>query len=127
VAEEDAGGGGERGVEAARGEGEAHDPETQPERTRLAWRRTTLTFALVVVLAVREVVVLEDSRTGLAFMAVSLDALAWVAFLILTHRRIRALAASESPPPVTEATILGAAGVVALTAMLGLALLTAEA
>jgi hypothetical protein len=110
-----------------RGENGAHDPETQPERTRLAWRRTTLTFALVVVLAVRDMVVTEGARTGLAFLAVAVDALAWVAFLVMAQRRIRALAGGERPPPVTEATMLGAAGVVVLTALLGVALITAEA
>jgi hypothetical protein len=101
--------------------------ETQPERTRLAWRRTTLTFALVVVLSVRDVVVTPDERAGVAVIAVALNALAWVGFLVLAHRRIRVLASGDRPPSVGEATMLGAAGVIVLASALGILVLATEA
>ncbi len=44
------------------------DPGAQPERTRLAWRRTTLSFALVVVLAARGLVTADG---GLALLHLS--------------------------------------------------------
>lgn len=109
---------------AAPGVDEARERGAQPERTRLAWRRTTLTFALVVVLAVRDLVVTEDGRSGTAVIAVALGALAWVAFLVLAHRRIRALASGERPPVATGATMLGAAGVIVVASAFGLVLTT---
>ncbi|MGP3967623.1 DUF202 domain-containing protein [Streptomyces sp. 6N223] len=115
------------GMDAARGVEETHDRGAQPERTRLAWRRTTLTFALVVVLAVRELVVTPNDRAGVAFIAVALDALAWVGFLVLAHRRIRALTSGSRPPAAGEATMLWAAGLIVLASALGMVLLAAEA
>jgi uncharacterized protein DUF202 len=100
------------------------DPETQPERTRLAWRRTTLTFTLVVVLAGRKVALADDGR-GLAVVVVALEALLWVAFLVLAQLRIRGLEDDRGPAPTTEATMLGAAGVIAVSALLGAVLLAA--
>jgi uncharacterized membrane protein YidH (DUF202 family) len=116
-----------RGADDARGVEEEDDRGTQPERTRLAWRRTTLGFALVVVLAVRDVVVTPNHRAGVAFIAVALSALAWVGFLVLAHRRIRVLTSVDRPPPPGEAGMLGAAGVVVLASALGMLLLATEA
>lgn len=98
------------------------DPGAQPERTRLSWRRTTLTFALVVVLAARKLV-LADGSTGAAAAAVAAAALLWTGFLLLAHRRMRVLG-GRSPRAVRGATMLGAAGTVVLAAVLGAALLT---
>lgn len=64
-------------------------PGAQPERTRLAWRRTTLAFAVVAALAVRSA--LYDPAPA-AYGAAALGALAWLGFLVVAHRRIRALA-----------------------------------
>lgn len=102
------------------------DPGVQPERTRLAWRRTTLTFLLVVVLAGREVVV-TDRGAGVAVVGVACQALLWVAFLVMAHRRIRQLAHGRRPPPVARATMVGAAGVIVLGAALAVLLLAAGA
>jgi uncharacterized membrane protein YidH (DUF202 family) len=67
------------------------DPGLQPERTRLAWRRTTLSCAVAEVLAVRQAL-----RTGagpLQACAVCLAVLAFAAFLWLAHLRMLRLVA----------------------------------
>ncbi|WP_286258117.1 DUF202 domain-containing protein [Streptomyces graminofaciens] len=70
------------------------DPGLQPERTRLAWRRTTLTGAVVAVLATKSA--LHGGPTAPAVLAAAVCAALWLAFLGLAHRRIRAL---TTPPP----------------------------
>ncbi|MGP4115459.1 DUF202 domain-containing protein [Streptomyces sp. 4N509B] len=102
------------------------DPGVQPERTRLAWRRTTLALTLVVVLAGRKVV-MADHGTRVAVVGLALEALLWVAFLVVAHRRIRALDRAEQPPAASGGTVWGAAGVVVVTSLLATVLLTAEA
>lgn len=73
------------------------DPGAQPERTRLAWRRTTLAFAVAAALAVRSALY-RGGPTGYA--AAALGALAWLAFLLVAHRRIRSLA--DGRPAVAD-------------------------
>ncbi|ONK15410.1 DUF202 domain-containing protein [Streptomyces sp. MP131-18] len=97
------------------------DPGAQPERTRLAWRRTTLSFALVVALAGRGVATAEGAR-GAGALLVATTALLWVAFLALAHHRIRTLTAHRQPPPA-GATVPAATAVVAATALCAGALL----
>lgn len=82
------------------------DPGAQPERTRLAWRRTTLTFTVVVVLAARRLVVSDRTPGAVALVAVALDALLWVGFLVLAHQRMRILTRLR-PPPAAGATVMG--------------------
>ncbi|GAA2438287.1 DUF202 domain-containing protein [Streptomyces macrosporus] len=70
------------------------DPAAQPERTRLAWRRTALAFAVVVVLTVRRAIVGSGASPAYAAPAV----LAWPVLLAVAHRRVRALAVPRPVP-----------------------------
>ncbi|MFI9581868.1 DUF202 domain-containing protein [Streptomyces sp. NPDC052236] len=74
------------------------DPGLQPERTRLAWRRTTLAFAVAAVLAAREAAGGGLGPAGL--VAVACSALVWLVFLRVAHHRVRALSAGSGPPAV---------------------------
>ncbi|MFE0632100.1 DUF202 domain-containing protein [Streptomyces sp. NPDC058864] len=69
------------------------DPGLQPERTRLAWRRTTLAFAVAALLAVHEAVLHGVSPAGL--LGLGLCALAWLAFTVTAQRRITALGSAR--------------------------------
>ncbi|MGW2619082.1 DUF202 domain-containing protein [Streptomyces sp. NPDC001500] len=77
------------------------DPGLQPERTRLAWRRTTLASTVTAVLAVKAALHGAGGGTSAAgIVACALCCGLWLAFLLLAHRRIRALAATASPAPL---------------------------
>ncbi|KUN77174.1 DUF202 domain-containing protein [Streptomyces griseoruber] len=71
------------------------DPGLQPERTRLAWRRTTLSSTVAAVLAVKTA--LHGGASAAGIVACALVCALWLAFLLLAHRRIRALAATPAP------------------------------
>ncbi|MFE0676234.1 DUF202 domain-containing protein [Streptomyces sp. NPDC058867] len=75
------------------------DPGLQPERTRLAWRRTTLASTVAAVLAARTALHDGPSASGIALCA--LCALLWLGFLACAHRRIHVLAASPEPRALT--------------------------
>ncbi|MGW7319696.1 DUF202 domain-containing protein [Streptomyces sp. NPDC054854] len=92
--------------------GEVRDAGLQPERTRLAWRRTTLACSVVAVLAVRQALRGTGSPTEVAGAAVTV--LIWVAFLWVAHRRMRELAAARPRALAPRAAL----GVVACTVAL---------
>ncbi|HCT76079.1 MAG TPA: hypothetical protein DGG94_03275 [Micromonosporaceae bacterium] len=69
------------------------DVGASPERTRLAWRRTTLAATAVAVLLGR----LAAEKGMLAPAA--LGALIWVIMLAVVQRRIQALRSPQTRPP----------------------------
>ncbi|MEU9478358.1 DUF202 domain-containing protein [Streptomyces sp. NPDC048191] len=71
------------------------DPGLQPERTRLAWRRTTLSAGVAAVLALKTALHGGVSVTAVAVCA--LCCLLFLGFLGVAHRRIRALTAGPRP------------------------------
>ncbi len=96
------------------------DPGLQPERTRLAWRRTLLTLAVGVLIALRVLPpVLGPWSLGVGLAGLLLTGGLWW----LASRRARrvqaALLASEGPMP-DGALLLGLTAVVVTAAALGL-------
>ncbi|MFJ8635350.1 DUF202 domain-containing protein [Streptomyces sp. NPDC093568] len=71
------------------------DPGLQPERTRLAWRRTTLSGTVAAVLAVRTS--LHGGVSVAGGIVCALCCGLWLGFLALAHRRIHALSTSAEP------------------------------
>ncbi|MFF3564214.1 DUF202 domain-containing protein [Streptomyces sp. NPDC002574] len=96
------------------------DPGLQPERTRLAWRRTTLSFAVAALLAGREA--LLQGVSAVAICAVAVCALVWLAFTAVAQRRIAVLD-DVRPPVLTGPWAAGAVLCVLALVLLGSALL----
>ncbi|MBT2468062.1 DUF202 domain-containing protein [Streptomyces sp. ISL-66] len=90
---------------------DARDAGLQPERTRLAWRRTTLSCSVTAVLALRHA--LHGSGSPVALAGVAVIALLWVAFLWVAHRRVRGLAAARPGAPSPGAVLAATACTVA--------------
>lgn len=93
------------------------DPGLQPERTRLAWRRTTLSCAVVAVLAGRQAL---HGGGGYVTLAVGLAVLVFLAFLWLAHHRIQQLGAAR-PRLLTHGTLLAVAASMFALALFGAA------
>jgi len=76
------------------------DPGLQPERTRLAWRRTTLSSTAAAVLAAKTTL---HTGTAAGLVVFALCCALWLGFLALAHHRIRALtsAVADRPPRLT--------------------------
>ncbi|GAB2855999.1 DUF202 domain-containing protein [Streptomyces deserti] len=74
---------------------QVRDPGLQPERTRLAWRRTTLSGTVCAVLAVKTALHGGASAAGIA--ASALCCVLWLGFLGIARRRVRTLATTSSP------------------------------
>ncbi|MEU1303235.1 DUF202 domain-containing protein [Streptomyces shenzhenensis] len=75
------------------------DPGLQPERTRLAWRRTTLAYTVATVLALRTALHGGASPVGILVCALCFGL--WLGFLRIAHHRVRALSTSARPAPLT--------------------------
>ncbi|WP_027757027.1 DUF202 domain-containing protein [Streptomyces synnematoformans] len=84
---------------------DARDPAAQPERTRFAWRRTTLAFAVVVVLEMRRL--LLDGGSARGYAGLSLALCTWLVFLAAGQRRITRLAGT-APAAMGQGLALGA-------------------
>ncbi|MEU5402471.1 DUF202 domain-containing protein [Streptomyces sp. NPDC005963] len=83
----------------------------QPERTRLAWRRTTLACTVAAVLAGRQVASSEHGGLdAVGTVVVALSVLIWLVFLRAAHMRISVLGRSAHPPPLTTGVALLAVG-----------------
>jgi len=75
------------------------DPGLQPERTRLAWRRTTLSSTVAAVLAAKAA--LHGGITAEGIIICALCCTLWLSFLTVAHHRITTLATNSAPPPLT--------------------------
>ncbi|MFE6665455.1 DUF202 domain-containing protein [Streptomyces sp. NPDC057697] len=96
------------------------DPGLQPERTRLAWRRTTLSCTVVTLLAVRQA--LHGGAGPAAIVALSLSALAWLGFLRVAHLRVAGMGTAR-PRPLSPRGALTAAACTAALAVCAAAML----
>ncbi|MFE2888216.1 DUF202 domain-containing protein [Streptomyces graminifolii] len=83
------------------------DPGLQPERTRLAWRRTTLSSTVAAVLAMRAA--LHNGAHPSAIIICALCCTLWLTFLTVAHHRIRTLTAPGIPPTLPPGQALAAA------------------
>ncbi|MEV0323060.1 DUF202 domain-containing protein [Streptomyces sp. NPDC050658] len=92
------------------------DPGLQPERTRLAWRRTTLSCTVVTALGIKPAVQGNGTPAAVGVTGLALSALVWIGFLAVSHRRIRTLDAPRPRSLSVRATLLAAGCVMTLAA-----------
>ncbi|WP_413798470.1 DUF202 domain-containing protein [Streptomyces iranensis] len=104
-----------KGTDGSRTRDRDRDPGLQPERTRLAWRRTTLACAVAASLAGRQT--LHSGIDPAPLVILALVVLAWLAFLALAHHRIRAMHAPRPPALSPRAAAAAVACTVALAAL----------
>ncbi|GAA1627608.1 DUF202 domain-containing protein [Catellatospora bangladeshensis] len=99
----------------------AADPGAQPERTRLAWRRTVLAATACALLLFR--LAFERGLDPAGAVGLALGLLCWLAMLTLAHRRIKEMA---RPRPAGVARLLAAVAVSCIAvALLGVLLILA--
>ncbi|MFD3720820.1 DUF202 domain-containing protein [Streptomyces sp. NPDC058674] len=92
----------------------------QPERTRLAWRRTTLACSVAAVLGLRQAS--RGSGTPADAIGAAVIVLVWLAFLWVAHRRMRELATAR-PPGLGPGTAVATVACTVALAAFGTALL----
>ncbi|MEU0669964.1 DUF202 domain-containing protein [Streptomyces lavendulocolor] len=88
------------------------DPGLQPERTRLAWRRTTLSATVAAVLAAKQAV--HDEVTAAGLIGAGLSLLVWLGFLGVAHRRMVALGTARPRALSARGAVVAAVCTVAL-------------
>jgi Domain of unknown function (DUF202) len=93
--------------------------ETQAERTRFSWRRTTLATTLVVLLIGR--LAIHDGVTVLSGLGLAFALMAWLAILGSTHRRIQAI--SHRVPAVIGHTLPIVAASMVVFATIGIVMI----
>ncbi|THA34878.1 DUF202 domain-containing protein [Streptomyces sp. A1277] len=91
---------------------EERDPGLQPERTRLAWRRTTLSCTVAALLAGKQA--LHGGASGAGIVALALSALAWLGFLWVANRRVQAMGGARPRPLEAPGAVTAAACTIAL-------------
>lgn len=99
----------------------AADPGAQPERTRLAWRRTVLAATACALLLFR--LAFERGLDPAGAAGLALGMLCWLALLALAHRRIKQMARPR-PGGVARPLAAVAASCIAI-ALLGVLLILA--
>lgn len=102
----------------------ARDAGLQPERTRLAWRRTTLACSVAAVLGLRQA--MRGPGTPADAVGAGVIVLLWLAFLWVAHLRMRELAAAR-PRGLTPGTALAAVACTVALAVFAMALLVLSA
>ncbi|GAA4664758.1 hypothetical protein GCM10023347_16000 [Streptomyces chumphonensis] len=98
----------------------ARDPGVQPERTRLAWRRTTLACAVACALLVRQAVREGSGADGYGAVAVVLATGLLLAGL--AHRRSGGLSGAR-PAPLGPLAASAVAGCTVVLATVGVVML----
>lgn len=91
------------------------DPGVQPERTRLAWRRTTLAATVAVLLFVRQAAVSGSGPAG--HLAVAAAVSVWAVLLLAAHRRLRRLGGRQPAAPGLGTVWLATGCTLALSAL----------
>ncbi|MFI5619973.1 DUF202 domain-containing protein [Streptomyces sp. NPDC051567] len=91
------------------------DAGLQPERTRLAWRRTTLACTVAAVLALRQTV--RGTGSPVEVAGATAVAAVWLVFLWVARRRMRALRAARPPGLAPRAAVAVAVCAGALAAL----------
>lgn len=103
-------------------ESAGRDPAAQPERTRMAWRRTTLTCVAVALLAGRQALHDQTQILGVEAMVAVVLALAVGVFIHLAHRRARMMHAAQ-PAAISPRWVVTVAGCMTAIGVFGAVLI----
>lgn len=95
------------------------DHGAQPERTRLAWRRTVLSGTACALLLGR--LAFSRGLDDAGALALALTMLCWLALLLVAQRRIRAM--SQQHPTGVARTMAAVTAACALMGLLGVLLI----
>ncbi|MGK5519957.1 DUF202 domain-containing protein [Micromonospora sp. URMC 107] len=106
------------GAEPPRRDRPARDPGLQPERTRLAWRRTALALTVIIVLTVRLALTGPPAGRTLGALVAGAAVLGWVAALAVCWRRATGVSPSPGYGRSLPLVALAAAGFALLGTLL---------